>query len=318
MISRRIIRTKVLQLFYAHVTSPEKNLRQSESELMHSIKKTYDLYHLLFALLCEIRDFADKRIEARKLKNLPTAEDLNPNTKFINNRFIIRLQKDENLCDYLEKNKLNWYNQSELIRNLYQITVESDIYKEYCNSITDDFNMDRRFCEDFFSKILVNCEILQNELEEQNIYWNDDLDFVVSMVIKTIRKFKSENDSNNYIMKLYKDDEDKEFMIKLFRNAIVNEDQNRTIIESYTPNWDVDRIAIMDVLIMELALTELMEFSTIPIKVTLNEYIELAKYYSTNRSGTFINGVLDRITKDFTLEGKIVKIGRGLYEGGEN
>lgn len=315
MISRRIIRTKVLQLFYAHVTSPEKTLIQSESELMFSIKKTYDLYHLLFALLGEIRDYAEEKIEVRKLKNLPTAEDLNPNTKFINNRLIIRINNDESLCGYLKKNKLNWNNHSELIRNIYQLTVGSDIYQQYCNSIIDDFNIDRRFCEDFFSKILVNCDTLQAELEEQNIYWNDDLDFVISMVIKTIKKFKSENDDNDYIMKLFKDEEDKEFTIKLFRKAISNESQNRTIIESYTQNWDVDRVAIMDVLIMELALTELIEFSSIPVKVTLNEYIELAKYYSTNRSSTFINGVLDRITKDFTLEGKIIKSGRGLFEG---
>jgi len=154
-----------------------------------------------------------------------------------------------------------------------------------------------------------------NELEEQSIYWNDDLDFAISMVIKTIKKFKSENDRGEYLMSLYKDDEDQEFTTKLFRKAISNESENRKIIENYTKNWDVDRVAVMDVLIMQLALTELMEFPSIPVKVTLNEYIELAKYYSTNRSSTFINGVLDRITKDFREEGKIVKAGRGLLEG---
>ncbi len=315
MISRRIIRTKVLQLFYAHVTSPEKKLSHSESELMLSIQKTYDLYHLLLAILGEVRDYAEEKIEARKLKNLPTAEDLNPNTKFINNRLIMRIKNDESLCSYLKKNKLNWNNHGELIRQIYQLTVDSDIYHLYSNSGIDDFISDRKFCEDFFSTILVDCEPLQTELEEQNIYWNDDLDFVISMVIKTIRKFKSENDSDNYIMKLYKDEEDKDFTLRLFRKAIMNESQNRKAIESYTKNWDVDRVAIMDILIMELALTELTEFSSIPVKVTLNEYIELAKYYSTNRSGTFINGVLDRITKDLIVDGKIVKTGRGLYEG---
>jgi N utilization substance protein B len=314
MISRRIIRTKVLQIFYAHVTSPNKTISQSESELLFSIKKTYDLYHLLFALLGEVRDFAEGKIETRKLKNLPTAEDLNPNTKFINNRLISRLNTDRSLTGYLDKNKLNWINHGELIRNVYQLMVDSDIYHEYIVSAVDDFNNDRRFCEDFFTTVLVNCEPLQSELEEQSIYWNDDLDFVVSMVIKTIKKFKSEKDENDYIMDLYKDEEDREFTTKLFRKAINNETENRKIIETYTKNWDVDRVAIMDVLIMELALTELTEFSSIPVKVTLNEYIELAKYYSTNRSSTFINGVLDRITKDFRLEGKILKAGRGLME----
>ena len=315
MISRRIIRTKVLQILYAHVSSPEKTMTQSESELHFSIRKTYDLYHLLFAILGEIRDFANDRIETRKLKNLPTEDDLNPNLRFINNRLIIRLQEDKSLNDYLTRNKLNWSNYPDLIRNIYTEMVDSELYTNYIASTTDNFQNDRKFCEEFFSNILVNSDIMLNELEEQSIYWNDDLDFTISMVIKTIKKFKSENDQNEYLMSLYKDEEDQEFTTKLFRKAIINNTENRNIIENYTKNWDVDRVAIMDVLIMQLALTELMEFPSIPVKVTLNEYIELAKYYSTNRSSTFINGVLDRITKDFREEGKIVKAGRGLLEG---
>jgi len=315
MISRRIIRTKVLQILYAHVSSPEKTMTQSESELHFSIRKTYDLYHLLFAILGEIRDFANDRIETRKLKNLPTEDDLNPNLRFINNRLIIRLQEDKSLNTYLTRNKLNWSNYPDLIRNIYTEMADSELYTNYITSDTDNFQNDRRFCEDFFSSILVNSDIMLNELEEQSIYWNDDLDFTISMVIKTIKKFKSENDQNEYLMSLYKDEEDQEFTTKLFRKAIINNTENRSIIENYTKNWDVDRVAIMDVLIMQLALTELMEFPSIPVKVTLNEYIELAKYYSTNRSSTFINGVLDRITKDFREEGKIVKAGRGLLEG---
>ena len=315
MISRRIIRTKVLQILYAHVSSPEKTITQSESELHFSIRKTYDLYHLLFAILVEISDFANERIESRKMKNFPTEDDLNPNLRLINNRLITRLREDKSLNDYLKKNKLKWSNYPDLIRSIFTVMIESELYTTYINSVVDDFQIDRRFCEDFFSNILVNSDIMLNELEEQSIYWNDDLDFAISMVIKTIKKFKSENDGNEYLMSLYKDEEDQEFTVKLFRKAIANDSENRQIIETYTKNWDVDRVAIMDVLIMQLALTELMEFPSIPVKVTLNEYIELAKYYSTNRSSTFINGVLDRITKDFREEGKIVKAGRGLLEG---
>jgi len=315
MISRRIIRTKVLQILYAHVSSPEKTMTQSESELHFSIRKTYDLYHLLIAILGEISDFANERIESRKMKNLPTADDLNPNLRFINNRLITRLKQDKSLSDYLTRNKLTWSNYPDLIRGIYGAMIESELYTTYINSETDDFQNDKHFCEDFFSNILVNSDIMLNELEEQSIYWNDDLDFAISMVIKTIKKFKSENDRNEYLMSLYKDEEDQEFTTKLFRKAINNETENRKIIENYTKNWDVDRVAVMDILIMQLALTELMEFPSIPVKVTLNEYIELAKYYSTNRSSTFINGVLDRITKDFREDGKIVKAGRGLLEG---
>jgi len=314
MISRRIIRTKVLQILYAHVSSPEKTITQSETELHFSIRKTYDLYHLLFAILGELTDYASERIESRKMKNLPTEDDLNPNLRFINNRLILKLKSDKSLNRYLTGNKLNWSHYPDLIRSVYTMLIESELYKEYINSPTDDFQNDRRFCEDFFSNILVNSDIMLNELEEQSIYWNDDLDFTISMVIKTIRKFKSAEDQNEYLMSLYKDEEDQEFTKKLFRKAIINNTENRKIIEHYTKNWDVDRVAIMDILIMQLALTELIEFPSIPIKVTLNEYIELAKYYSTNKSSTFINGVLDRITKDFREEGKIVKAGRGLLE----
>ena len=315
MISRRIIRTKVLQILYAHVTSSEKPIAQSESELHFSIKKTYDLYHMLLALPGEIKDFAEGKIESRKLKNLPTAEDLNPNLKFINNRLIAKLTRDRSMNEYLKKNKINWVEYQDLVRNIYKQLVDSDIYIDYINSGNDDFNSDRRFCEDFFSAFLINCEALQNDLEEKSIYWNDDLDFVISMIVKTLKKFKSEDDENDHIMDLYKDEEDEAFTKNLFRTVIKNDTANRQIIETYTKNWDVDRVAIMDVLIMELALTELTDFPSIPVKVTLNEYIELAKYYSTNKSSTFINGVLDRITRDFREEGKIVKTGRGLMEG---
>jgi N utilization substance protein B len=315
MISRRIIRTKVLQILYAHVSSPEKTITQSESELHFSIRKTYDLYHLLFAILGEISDYANEKIESRKMKNLPTEDDLNPNLRFINNRLINKLKADQSLNKYLAANKLNWSHYPDLIRGIYTTMIESDLYKSYISSPVDDFPNDRHFCEEFFSNILVNSDLMLNELEEQSIYWNDDLDFTISMVIKTIKKFKSADDKNEYLMSLYKDLEDQEFTTKLFRKAITNNVENRKIIENYTKNWDVDRVAIMDVLIMQLALTELMEFPSIPVKVTLNEYIELAKYYSTNRSSTFINGVLDRITKDFREEGKIVKAGRGLLEG---
>ena len=246
---------------------------------------------------------------------ISTMDDLNPNLRFVNNRLINRLRSDKSLNDYLKNNKLNWSHYPDLIRGIYTTMTESELYKEYISSPEDDFQNDRQFCEDFFSNILVNSDLMLNELEEQSIYWNDDLDFTISMVIKTIKKFKSADDQNTYLMSLYKDEEDQQFTTKLFRKAIINNVENRKIIENYTKNWDVDRVAIMDILIMQLALTELIEFPSIPVKVTLNEYIELAKYYSTNKSSTFINGVLDRITKDFREEGKIVKAGRGLLEG---
>lgn len=315
MISRRIIRTKVLQILYAHVCSADKLISSSENELHFSIHKTYDLYHLLLVLPVELSDYAEKMMEIRKQKNFPTKEELYPNMRFVSNRLISKLKKNKDLCAYIQKNKVNWVNNKELVKKIYQSMVESDVYKNYVASEEDDFQNDRKFCEDFFAEVLLKNDYVFNEFEEQSIYWNDDLDFVVSMVIKTLKKFNEESSIDDHLSSLYKDDEDKEFTVKLFRKTLAKSDENRKTIEVYTKNWDVERVATMDILIMELALTELTEFPSIPIKVSLNEYIELAKYYSTQRSSIFINGVLDRITKDFREQGKIVKTGRGLLEG---
>lgn len=315
MISRRIIRTKVLQILYAHATSADKTVSASEKELHFSIQKTYDLYHLLLVLPVELSDYALKVMEIRKQKNFPTQEDLNPNMRFVSNRLILKLKTNKDLMAYIEKNKVNWVNSQELVKKIYQSMLESDIYKNYVDSVEDNFQNDRRFCEDFFAEILLKNEFVFNEFEEQSIYWNDDLDFVVSMVIKTLKKFREETNINDHLSSLYKDEEDREFTKDLFRKTLAKSEENRKTIEAYTKNWDVERVATMDILIMELALTELTEFPSVPVKVSLNEYIELAKYYSTQRSSVFINGVLDRITRDFREQNKIVKSGRGLLEG---
>jgi N utilization substance protein B len=300
---------------YAHVSSADKPVSNSENELHFSIQKTYDLYHLLLAVPIELADYADKIIEIRKLKNFPTQEELNPNLRFVSNRLILKLRNNSDLTSYVQKNKVNWVNNQELVKKIYQSMVESEVYQNYLAAEEDNFQVDRKFCEDFFAEVLLKSEFVFSEFEEQSIYWNDDLDFVVSMVIKTLKKFKEESNINDHLSELYKDDEDKEFTVKLFRKSLSKSEENRKTIETYTKNWDVDRVATMDILIMELALTELTEFPSIPVKVTLNEYIELAKYYSTQRSSIFINGVLDRITKDFKEQGKIAKAGRGLLEG---
>ena len=210
---------------------------------------------------------------------------------------------------------MSWNNYPELIKNLHHEMVNSEVYQKYITSPFDNFQNDKRFCEEFYSTILLNSQNMFTELEEQSIYWNDDLDFVASMVIKTLKRFKPNGPLDETLLDLYKDEEDRLFTVDLFRKAITSNEKHRKIVETYTKNWDVERVAVMDIIIMELALTELLEFPSIPIKVTLNEYIELAKYYSTQRSSTFINGVLDKITKDFREEGKIQKSGRGLIEG---
>ena len=252
---------------------------------------------------------------AGKQKNIPSWDDLHPNTRFIDNRIITRLKENEALTKYIEENKISWSNQPELIRKLYHELLESDFYLKYLAETETSVQGDQKLCERFFGELILYNESFENELEEQSIYWNDDLDFVISMVIKTVKKVKQDPSPNLRLLSLYKDEEDRDYTIKLFRKTILKHEENHKIIESYTKNWDVERVALMDMLILELAITELTDFPSIPIKVTLNEYIELSKYYSTKRSSTFINGVLDRISKDFQEDGRIVKAGRGLLDG---
>ena len=312
MISRRIIRTKVLQVLYAYYSSEERSMNNTEKELFFCIHKSYDLYHYLLALVIEIADYAENRIELKQNKRLPTQEDLNPNTKFVTNLFIQQLRTNRQLTAYLNQTKLSWVNHPELIRELYLIMTESEMYESYINSEVRSYMDDRKFIEKMFNKIFLVSEEICEVLEEQSIYWNDDIEFVISVIIKTIKRFNEFTDSDQRLMPLYKDDEDRVFAKDLLRKSIINHDEIQTLIKVHSSNWDVDRIAFMDILMMQLAITEFLYFPSIPTKVTMNEYIELSKFYSTEKSRNFINGILDKTLKDLKKEGKINKAGRGL------
>ncbi len=312
MISRRIIRTKVLQVLYAYYSSEEKSLGKTEKELFFCINKSYDLYHYLMALAVEIADYAEKRIEIRKKKLQPTHEDLKPNTKFITNLVIQQLRDNRQLNTYIDQKKLTWINNPELIKELYLIMVDSDLYKNYMTDENRSFLDDRKFIEKLFNKLILVTEDLYIVLEEQSIFWNDDVEFVISMIVKTIKRFNERTDSDHKLMPLYKDQEDHDFAKYLIRKTIINHDELRELIKEHSKNWDMDRIAFMDVLMMQLAISEFLYFPGIPTKVSMNEYIELSKYYSTEKSRNFINGILDKTLKDLKSSGKIEKAGRGL------
>jgi len=312
MISRRIIRTKVLQVLYAYYSSEERSISLTEKELFFCIHKSYDLYHYLLALVTEIADYAEGRIELKQNKHLPTQEDLNPNTKFVNNLFIQQLRKNRQLNAYLNQTKLSWVNHPELIKELYLIMIESEMYEAYISTETQSYMDDRKFIEKLFNKIFLVSEELYEVLEEQSIYWNDDIEFVISVIIKTIKRFSESSGSDQKLMPMYKDDEDREFAKDLLRKSIINHDELHALIKVHSSNWDVDRIAFMDILMMQLSITEFLYFPSIPTKVTMNEYIELSKFYSTEKSRNFINGILDKTLKDLKKEGKINKAGRGL------
>ena len=312
MISRRIIRTKVLQVLYAYYSSEEKSINVTEKELFFCIQKTYDLYHYLFALVTDIADYAEDRIEIRRNKHQPTYEDLHPNTKFITNQLIHQLRSNKQINTYLDQKKLNWKDYPELIKDLYLFTIESDFYKEYMSDKNRSFIDDRKFVEKLFNKIILVAEDLYIVLEEQSIYWNDDVEFVVSMIVKTLKKFNELSDSDQRLMPMFKDQEDRDFAKDLIRKTIINQGELRELIKEHSRNWDVERIAFMDILVMQLAITEFLYFPSIPTKVSLNEYIELSKYYSTEKSRNFINGILDKTLKDLKKSDKINKAGRGL------
>lgn len=312
MISRRIIRTKVLQVLYAYYSSEEKSINNTEKELFFCIQKAYDLYHYLFTVVIDIADYAENRIEIKRNKHQPTYEDLNPNTKFISNQVIHQLRNNRQLNTYLDQKKLNWKDHPELIKELYLLMTDSDIYKGYMNDSNRSYLDDRKFIEKLFNKVILVSEDLYNVLEEQSIYWNDDVEFVISMIIKTLKRFNELTDSEQRLMPMFKDQEDRDFAKDLLRKSILNHKDLRVLIKEHSKNWDVERIAFMDILIMQLAIAEFLYFPTIPTKVSLNEYIELSKYYSTEKSRNFINGILDKTLKDLKRTEKISKEGRGL------
>jgi len=312
MISRRIIRIKVLQILYAYFSSPDNSINNSEKELFFSLQKTFDLYHYLMLLAIELNRYAERRIDIGKSKHRPSYEDLNPNTRFLNNKMIAALRDNKRLEIYLNQSKLSWVNHPELIKGLYNELVESDFYAEYMKNGDNSFDSDRKLVDQIFNQIFLPSEELEQVLEEQSIYWNDDTEFVVSMISKTLKKFTEFSRPDLPLMPMFKDDDDRQFAKDLFRKAIVNNTELRALVDEHSRNWDIERIAFVDTLIMQLALAEFLYFPSIPTKVTLNEYIELSKYYSTEKSRNFINGILDKALKDLKTAGKVNKIGRGL------
>lgn len=310
MISRRLLRIKALQIFYAYNMSDDPTLNKSEKELLFSVGKSYELYHLLLLLLVEIATYAEKRIEIKKSKHFPTAEEANPNTSFIQNPVILSIRDNDAFLRYVKQNHTSWVQYPELIKHLYNKMMDSEEYETYINTPDLTYDQHRQFLFFIIEGVMVDDDSLSQALEERSIFWNDDLEFVAVMVVKTITKCKEGKPLKLFPM--FKDEEDRQFLINLYRKAVLNGDENREIIKGLTKNWDFDRIANMDILIMVLAIAEAVEFSSIPIKVTLNEYIEIAKFYSTEKSSIFINGILDKTFQVLKTEKKIKKTGRGL------
>tara|TARA_Y100000589_G_C27192641_1_gene645434 strand:- start:1769 stop:2710 length:942 start_codon:yes stop_codon:yes gene_type:complete len=313
MLNRRHLRIKILQAFYAYYQSDNHSYPNGEKELSHSINKMYDMYLYLLLIFSELKNHASIKIEeAKRSKTLQNNPDL-LNLNFVNNDFILLLEESSHLKKVAKEFKISWIGdvEQDLIKKIYKSISQSETFKNILADNNQDFNANKLYTCNLFKNEICNHELLQHFFEEKSIYWHDDLDHIASMVIKTMKSV--EKDKDDFVFPLWKDDE-KDFTIGLFRKAILQKEENDSLLENYTKNWESDRLAKMDLLLMNLAITEAKEFSSIPLKVTLNEYIEISKFYSTPKSNGFINGVLDKLFSDLKTEGKIVKKGRGLIE----
>ena len=289
---------------------------RSEKELHFNIGKAYHLYHYLLLLIIDVILYAESRIELARNKRVPTYDDLHPNTRLIDNRLVDQLRNNEQLLRFVEQHKLNWSNYPELIREIYNKVVSTEEYDAYITSGENDYAGDKRMITHIYSHVIFPNESLAQILEEQSIFWNDDLEFITGMIVKTIKKYREEEGPDKPLMELYKNEEDRDFVIRLFRQTILHREEYVDYIRQNTKNWDLERIAFMDILIMQMAIAELVGFPSIPTKVTLNEYLDISKFYSTSKSSIFINGVLDKVVVQLKNDKKIVKSGRGLI--GEN
>ncbi|MBQ8864448.1 MAG: transcription antitermination protein NusB [Rikenellaceae bacterium] len=312
MLSRRLLRIKVVKSLYAHIQGDVDKIEVSLKNLRYSVDKAYELYFQMLWLIVEVRRYAAQRIEIGRNKQLPTPEELNPNTKFVDNRLIDQIEQSEVIGDFIQKHRLGWTAYPELIRDLYNAMVESPYYQKYMATETRTFKSDVALVKAFYmSEAVEDSELLESVLEEQSIMWNDDLGSALIMVVRTLEDCRASQEDIP-VLPQFKNEEDWNFAKTLFSRSARNYDENLATVERFIVNWDVERIALMDNLIMTTALTELKEFEEIPSKVTLDEYIEISKYYSSPGSNQFINGVLDRLTSQLTADGVIVKTGRGL------
>ncbi|MFI3247938.1 MAG: transcription antitermination protein NusB [Rikenellaceae bacterium] len=311
MLSRRLLRIKALKAIYAHLQCDGDNLITSQKRLLNSIDKSYDLYFLLLQLPVAIADYQRNQQQIAKEKHLATFEDLNPNTKFVDSALIQLLDNSDLVNDYMSIHHISWKDQPEFIKNISAQFVESAPYKKYMASQTPSIKEDIELMESFYVTLLQESEFVEPVIEEISLDMVGDLSFVLPLVMRTISSVRASH-TDVKIVKKYKSDDDLLFVRRLFEGALINFNKYQTYIERFTSNWDVERIVIMDNLIMVVAMAELIGFPDIPTKVTMDEYIEISKFYSTPGSSTFVNGILDKLTASLQEEGSIKKSGRGL------
>ena len=314
MLNRRHLRIKILHILYAFYQDDEQEIATTKKALDHSIKKMQELYVLLLLMIGSMQGFAIERIENGRKKQLPSPEDLHPNTRFVTNSPLRTITNSKMLEKVAKDAGVGWGEHQEMLRKIFRSLTEHEEYADYMNSEERSFRHDRECLIRMFRKHMINHELFQENLEELSIFWNDDLDLAASMVIKTIKTIKEDADDFELLPLWREDEDDKQFLEVLFSKSLSQAQENEELVTEAAANWELERIAVMDRILMKMALAEARNFPSIPLKVTLNEYIELSKYYSTPKSNGFINGILDELFAKLKKDGTIKKSGRGLIE----
>lgn len=296
MINRELIRIKVVQLTYAYYQNGNNNIEQAEKELLFSLSKAYHLYNYLLALIVAVTKEARRVYDIEITRAQREGSEL-PSERFVNNRFAIQLEENIQLREFLETQRMSWEDDFDFVRNLFLQIQQSNVYQEYLTADIDNYEADREVWRKLYKMFILENDDIDAVLEEHSLYWNDDKETVDTFVIKTIKRFDPDNGAEQELLPEYRDDEDRDFAIKLFRATIMNADTYQRYMADASCNWDFKRLAYMDIVLMQIALAEMLSFPGIPINVTINEYVNLAKLYSTPRSGGYINGMLDSIAR---------------------
>ena len=306
MINRELIRIKIVQLTYAYYQNGNKNMDSAEKELLFSLSKAYDLYNYLLLLIVAVSREERRRVEIAMQRAEREGTEL-PSQKFVFNKFAVQLEDNKMLNTFVENQKLTWTDDIEFVRKLCNQIEESLAYREYMADPEDSYEVDREVWRKIYRQLIVDNDDLKSLLEEKSLYWNDDKEVVDTFVLKTIKRFDPKNNSMQELLPEYKDEEDKDFARKLYRATILNADTYQRYMSETSRNWDFSRLAYMDVVIMQIAIAEMLTFPNVPVSVTINEYVDLAKLYSTPKSGAYINGMLDSIARYLVRTGKMLK-----------
>lgn len=314
MVSRHYLRTKVLQAIYAHDINPTEDIVKGEKKLTQSVESCYTLFLYLFSIIPELKRYRLNKMEDAKTKMTPTEEDLNPNTKFVDNLMIDQIENNATLKKEWVNHRINWGNDFDFIAHIFQEITTLNEYNTYLANENRSYDEDKELILNIIDKVFAHSQLLHWFFEEKNIHWFDDYNTALLMLYKNINLFKEAKGENCKILPLVKSNDDITFYKTLYTKTLLNDEVYKELIVPHLKNWEAERVMGIDMILMKMAICELIHFPTIPVKVTLNEYIELAKWYSSMKSGTFVNGLLDKVVMDLKTQNQIHKTGLGLID----